>query len=167
MNQSVARDGAWGAAARDWAEAQEGTMRPIFEAVLEQTAIGPGSTVLDVACGTGLFCALALARGATAAGLDASAEQLVVARERVPQADFREGEMEALPFADGTFDLITCCNALQYAGDPAEALRKMRRVGRSGATVGILTISREGPHGAGVSFAALEPVRPPPGPNAP
>src|SRR3954469_20115707 len=103
MSHNMARDGAWGAAARNWAEVQEPLLRPLFATVLERTRVGPGSVVCDVACGTGLCCALAAGRGATVAGLDASAGQLAIARERTPAGDFREGDMEALPFAPAAF----------------------------------------------------------------
>ena len=168
MTNSMAREGStWGASARDWAEVQEPTLKPLFEVVLERTGIGPGSAVLDVACGTGLFCVLAAARGATVAGLDASPGQLAVARERLPAGDFREGDMGALPFATATFDLVTCCNALQYAADPVQTLREMRRVARPGAPVGILTSSRAGGQGGFSFFSALRAFLPPPPPDAP
>ncbi len=167
MSHSMIRDGAWGAAARDWAAVQEGTLHPLFARVLTQTGVGPGQAVLDVGCGTGLFCVLARACGASVAGLDASAGQLMVARERLPGADLREGAMEALPFADSHFDLVTCCNALQYATDTVVALREMRRVARPGGTVGILTGAPNGPKASQAYFQALEPLRPPPAPDGP
>jgi SAM-dependent methyltransferase len=163
MTDRPTRDGAWGAAARDWADAQEGTLRPLFEAVLDANHIGPGSAVLDIACGTGLYLTLAAARGATVAGIDASPGQLEVARERLPAADLREGEMDALPFEDGQFDLVTICNALQYAADTGTALKEMRRVLRPGGTIGILMQARPSGDtaGAGVFFTAIAPFRPP------
>ena len=167
MSHSMIRDGAWGAAARDWAAVQEGTLRPLFARVLEQTGVGPGHAVLDVGCGTGLLCLLARGCGANVAGLDASAGQLLVARERLPGADLREGVMEAPPFADDRFNLVTCCNALQYANDTAVALREMRRVARAGGTVGILTSAPNGPKASQAYFQALEPLRPPPAPDGP
>lgn len=163
MTERPTHDGAWDAAARDWAEAQEGTLRPLFEAVQDANQIGPGNSVLDVACGSGLSLTLAAARGATVAGIDASAAQLEVARERLPAADLREGEMDTLPFADAQFDLVTICNALQYAEDTVTALKEMRRVARPGGTIGILMQARPSGDtpGAGVFFAALAPFRPP------
>ena len=153
------RDGSWGAAARDWAEAQEATMQPVFEAVLDRAEIGEGKAVLDVGCGTGLLCLLAFQRGAAAAGLDASTGQLEVARERLPQADFRLGEMEQLPFEDEQFDLITSCNALQYSTDTVGTLREMARVAKPGAIVGIMTGSRTGPSGMSAFYSNLGELR--------
>lgn len=156
------RDGSWGAAARDWAEAQEGTMQPIFEAVLDKVGVGPGMAVLDVGCGTGLLCKLALDRGATAAGMDASPTQLQVARERVPGAEFTLGEMETLPYSDGQFDLITCSNALQYSMDAKGTLAEMKRITKPGGTVAIITGTRtrgSGPGGMGAFYSSLTELR--------
>ncbi len=159
-NARPGRDGAWGAAARDWAEAQEGTNRPIFETVLEKAEVGPGKSVLDVGCGTGLFLVLAKERGASVAGLDASTGQLEVARERLPGGDLRLGEMEQLPFGDGMYDLVSCCSALQYSMDPAGTLAEMKRVSKPGGMVAILTGARSsGPGGMGAFYSKLMEMR--------
>src|SRR6202041_2852479 len=89
----------------------------------------------DVGCGAGLFCALAAERGATVSGLDAAEGLLDVARSRTPSGDFRQGEMEELPFADGTFDVVTGFNSFQYAADPVNALRQAKRVSKPSAKV--------------------------------
>jgi ubiquinone/menaquinone biosynthesis C-methylase UbiE len=62
-----------------------------------------------------------------------------LARERVPAAGIRQGDLESLPFAEHTFDAITAFNSVQYAADPAAALRELRRVAKPGALVGIVT----------------------------
>src|SRR5690349_15705842 len=95
----------WGVRARDWAEVQEGLARPLYEAVLRKTGIGTATRVLDVGCGSGLFCVVAAERGARVTGIDATAPFIAIARERVPDADFRVGEMEVLPYGDKTFDV--------------------------------------------------------------
>ena len=48
-----AHDRLWGLRARDWADFQEGTVRPVFQAVLERTQVGPGTRYLDAGCGSG------------------------------------------------------------------------------------------------------------------
>jgi trans-aconitate methyltransferase len=63
-----------------------------------------GTRLLDVGCGAGLALQLAAKRGATVAGFDASAGLLEVARERVPEADLRQGDVETLPCPDGGFE---------------------------------------------------------------
>jgi len=53
----------WGTRARDWAEVQEGVAIPLYRAVLNKTAIGVGTSVLDIGCGSGIFCEMAAKRG--------------------------------------------------------------------------------------------------------
>ena len=59
--------------------------------------IGAATRVLDVGCGSGDFCALALDRGATVSGIDASPAMIEIARRRAPGADLRVNAMERLP----------------------------------------------------------------------
>jgi SAM-dependent methyltransferase len=71
--------------------------------------------VLDTGCGVGAFLRLAAARGARAFGLDASTALLDVARRRVPDADLRLADMEALAHDDATFDLVCGFNSFFFA----------------------------------------------------
>jgi SAM-dependent methyltransferase len=91
--------------------------------------------VLDIGCGAGAFLRLVAGRGAQPFGLDASANLLELARSRVPDADLRLGEMEALPYPDDSFDLVTGFNLFFFAGDMVAALREAGRVARPGAPV--------------------------------
>ena len=63
---------------------------------------------------------------------------LAVARVRVPAADVREGDLEAVPFADASFEAVTAVNSIFYAEDMAAAARELARVVRSGGRVVIL-----------------------------
>jgi ubiquinone/menaquinone biosynthesis C-methylase UbiE len=81
--------------------------------------------LLDVGCGSGLALQLAAKRGASVSGLDASAGLLEVARQRLAEADLRQGDVEQLPWADDSFDAATAFNAVQYATDPVQALREI------------------------------------------
>ena len=56
--------------------------------------------MLDVGCGTGVFLRLCADRGADVSGLDASDGLLEIARERVPEADVRLGDLQSLPYVD-------------------------------------------------------------------
>jgi SAM-dependent methyltransferase len=125
----------WGTDPRAWADLAEAHNRPLFEAVLDAAGVGPGTRVLDVGCGCGLTLLLAKERGAIPSGLDISPGLLHIARDRLPNADLRDGDMEFLPFADATFDAVTGVNAFQFAGDPRRALREAARVARPGARV--------------------------------
>jgi SAM-dependent methyltransferase len=125
----------WGTDPRAWADLAEAHNRPLFEAVLDAAGAGPGTRVLDVGCGTGLTLLLAAQRGAAPSGLDISPGLLGLARERLPDADLRAGDMESLPFGDAAFDAVTGVNAFQFAGDPRRALREAARVVRPGGRV--------------------------------
>ena len=90
----------WGARASDWANIQEGTVRPVYEAVLERTHVKSGTRYLDVGCGAGMAAQIAAARGAQVSGIDAAEALLDIARLRTPGGDFRLGDLEELPFED-------------------------------------------------------------------
>ena len=99
--------------------------------------------VLDIGCGVGAFLRLITERYAWAYGLDASDALLEVARARLPEADLRVGEMEALPYDDDTFDLVTGFNSFFFANDIVAAVREAGRVAKPGAAV---VIQVWGPH---------------------
>src|SRR6202451_1778802 len=125
----------WGTDPQAWAELAESHNRPLFEAVLDAARVGPGTSVLDVGCGSGLTLVLAGERGALVSGLDVSPGLLGVARERLPEGDLRDSDMESLPFPDAAFDAVVGVNAFQFAGDPRLALREAARVTRPGGRV--------------------------------
>lgn len=128
----------WGARARDWADVQEPRWRPVFETLLREAGVGRGTKLLDVGCGAGGALVVGRAIGAEVAGVDASEALVAIARERLPGARIETGEMEALPFADEGFDVVTGINAFPFAGDTVQALREARRVVRTGGTVAML-----------------------------
>jgi SAM-dependent methyltransferase len=124
----------WSARAATWAQ-QESRQAPVYEAVLDALGIGPGTTLLDVGCGSGVGLRLAADRGARVFGLDASQALLDIARARVPEADLHTGDLQFLPYADDTFDVVTGFNAFQFAADMTAALREARRVTKPGGRV--------------------------------
>src|SRR4051812_45684886 len=107
MGSAQVQGALWGAAARDWAELAEPVQRPFFEAALDAIGVWDGMALLDAGCGAGLALTIAAERGAVVTGLDASPGLLAVARERLPDADLREGDLEQLPYADDSFDAVT------------------------------------------------------------
>jgi SAM-dependent methyltransferase len=74
---------------------------------------------------------MAADRGAIVAGIDASSEFIEIAAARVPSADFRTGDIEALPWNDDAFDVVTGFSVFQFADDKVRALREAGRVTRS------------------------------------
>ena len=131
---------AWGHAAQDWAFLFEPYTRDAIETIFSKAKIGPGSDVLDVACGSGLAMARAARLGATTAGLDAAAAMIEIARRRNPQGDIRVGDMFDLPWPDRSFDLVTSFNGIW--GGCADAVAEMGRVLKPG---GMLAITFWGP----------------------
>ncbi|HEY1545459.1 MAG TPA: class I SAM-dependent methyltransferase [Xanthobacteraceae bacterium] len=156
----------WGTRAREWADLQEASFRPVYEAVFDATGLGHDSALLDVGCGAGLALQVAQSRGANASGLDAAAGLVEIARSRCPGADIRVGEIEALPFGDHTFDVTTGFNSFQYATDPPHALAEARRVTKPNGHV-VITVwgAAEKCELAG-HIAALGKLLPPPPPGA-
>ena len=126
----------WGDRPRGWAVTEEQQV-PTYEETLRRVPVGPGDRVLDAGCGTGVFLRMCADRGATVSGIDASAGLLALARERVPAAALRLGDLQALPYDDGTFDLVTGFTSFFYADDMVAALREAGRVARPGAPVAV------------------------------
>jgi SAM-dependent methyltransferase len=127
--KSATRQGRlWEAAAQDWAELQERMALPLWEAMLDAAAVGPGTRVLDAGCGAGGASVRAARRGAHVNGLDAAEALLAIARRRLPDGDFRTADLEALPYPSGTFDAILVADVLPYVADPVAVLRELRRV---------------------------------------
>jgi len=125
---------AWGDRALDWAYLIEPYARRANDALFDRVGVGPGTRLLDIACGSGYAASVAAARGAEVAGLDASEALIAIARARTPGADFRVGDMFALPFDDGCFDVATSFNGIWKGCEGA--LREARRVVRPGGLVG-------------------------------
>ena len=125
---------AWGERAADWAYLLEPYARRANDALFDRTRVGPGTRLLDIACGSGYAASVAADRGAQVAGLDASESLIAIARARTPAGEFRVGDMFALPFADNAFDVATSFNGIWKGCE--DALREARRVVRPGGMVG-------------------------------
>ncbi len=127
---------AWGSRAVEWAYLFEPYSRPANATVFDQCGVAQGTALLDVGCGSGFALRLAADLGAVVAGLDASAGLLAVARARTPDADLRVGDMDALPWGDASFEVVTAFNAIWYGCEAAaaEAARVLRPGGMFGMT---------------------------------
>ena len=125
---------AWGTRATDWAYLLEPYARTANDALFDRTGVGPGTEVLDIACGSGYAASVAAGRGAKVSGLDASEALIAIARARTPAGDFRVGDMFALPFDDDRFDVATSFNGIWKGCE--RALIEAGRVVRPGGLVG-------------------------------
>ena len=152
----------WGRAANDWASLQEVQHAPFFEATLDTAQVGSGVRFLDAGCGGGGASVLAAERGATVSGLDASAPLIEIAAERVPDGDFRVGDLEALPFDDDSFDAVIAANSIQYAEDRIAALRELARVATPEARIAVGLFASPEKVDFRVIFAAIRDALPEP-----
>jgi SAM-dependent methyltransferase/alkylhydroperoxidase family enzyme len=130
-------DEGWGRRAVDFAALLEPAACREYVAMHHHLGVGDGDRLLDIACGSGLAMELATVRGATVAGIDASPRLIAVARDRVPVADVRVGDMAALPWDDDSFDVVTSFRGLWAT--TREALAEARRVLRPGGRISVTT----------------------------
>lgn len=158
----------WGARAEDWAAYVEQVGLPLFGAALDAARVTAGTRLLDAGCGAGLLALLARLRGAEVAAIDAAPGMIEVARERLPGADVRVGDLESLPFTDADFDAVIAVNSVFYAADMAAAMNEIARVVRPGGRV---VLTAWGPPQKCEFLTAimpqLGPLMPPPPPGAP
>ena len=91
---------------------------------------GPVENMLDVGTGTGVFAEAFAQRGLPVSGVDVNPEMLSASRRFVPAGDFRLGTAEALPFPDGSFDLVFLGFVLHESDDPLTSLQESLRVAR-------------------------------------
>ena len=92
---------------------------------------------MDCGCGAGSFLRLAADRGAGVSGIDAAAELVTIAAGRMPNADVRVGNTEALPWPENSFDVVTGLSSFQFADDHVLALGEARRVSRDTIVIAV------------------------------
>ena len=130
-------DEGWGRRAVEFATLLEPANCREYVAVHRALGIENGVRLLDVGCGSGLALELAGICGAVCAGIDASRRLVAVARDRCPEGDIRVGDMQALPWDDGSFDVVTSFRGI-WGTTPAaveEAHRVLVPGGRLAITV--------------------------------
>jgi len=102
----------------------------------------PGEA-LDAACGTGRFAEFLSRRGHRVIGVDSSPDMLAYARRRVPDGEFRLGELDRLPLPDDSVDVIVCALALVHVPRLQPVLAEFARVLRPGGDLVISDIHHE------------------------
>jgi len=115
--------------------------------LLDEVPLTDVRMVLDVGCGTGfptIELAERLGPGSRVHGIDPWIAALRLAEEKItsrgtPNVTLHEGSASAMPFADGTFDLIVSNLGVNNFDDRAAAIRECRRVARKGATMALTT----------------------------
>jgi SAM-dependent methyltransferase len=126
---------------------------PLAPQFCDFAGVAPGRRVLDVGCGPGALTAELVRRlGAdSVAAVEPSGQFVAAARARHPDVDIRQAAAEALPFADGEFELALAQLVVHFMADPVQGLREMRRVARSGGTVAACVWD----HGGGIGPLSL------------
>ena len=102
---------------------------------LRVAKIRPGERVLDLATGTGITAIAARERGAHVTGVDLTPELLAVAKKKAEDEgfidiEFREGDAEALPFGDASFDVVLSTRGHMFAPDQSKVAAELARVTR-------------------------------------
>ncbi|MGW4339139.1 class I SAM-dependent methyltransferase [Rhodococcus koreensis] len=128
------------------AEFYESAFVPAFFAqwapiLCDAAGVAPGQRVLDVGCGTGIVARAAadlVVPDGTIVGVDLNEAMLTVARRVRPDIEFLQGNAEALPFLDESYDTVLCQMALMFFPDRPQALREMARVVTAGGTVAVV-----------------------------
>ena len=128
----------WQGVADKYDSVWSSSTRQFIPPLLEAAEVSAKMSILDVGCGPGYVSAAAAERGANPIGLDFSGEMIGIAKRMFPQIEFREGDAQNLPFADGSFDRVLANFALLHLAAPeracAEACRVLKPGGRFGFT---------------------------------
>ena len=136
---------------------------------VDRLDVVPGTSMLDVACGSGQLALVAARRGATVAGVDIATNAILAARGRAQaeglDARFDEGDAEALPYADASFDLVATLYGAMFAPRPELVAAELLRVCRPGGTIAMANWTREG--FVGKMFATIGRFIAPPGMPSP
>ena len=124
------------------------TTSAVGERIVGRLDPRPGEDVLDVACGTGNTAIPAALSGARVVGLDLTPELLAVARGRAADAgasvEWVEGDAEAMPFPDASFDVVLSTFGCMFAPRHEVAARQIARVLRPGGRIGLCCWTPDG-----------------------
>lgn len=114
--------------ARDFAQAAE----QCVPAIVAGAKVSPGERVLDLCCGHGIISASLAEAGVLVTGLDFSPAMLRMARARVPEAEFVEGDAMALPFEADAFSGVTIGFGMPHVPEPPKVMAEAHRVLKPG-----------------------------------
>jgi ubiquinone/menaquinone biosynthesis C-methylase UbiE len=121
---------------------------PVAEQLCDAVDLRAGRHVLDVATGSGNAAIAAARRLCTVTGIDYVPELLDRGRQRAAAegltVTFEEGDAEALPVLDGSFDVVLSTFGVMFTPDQAQAARELVRVTRPGGRIGLANWTPEG-----------------------
>lgn len=143
----------------------------VAEQLCDAADVLSGERVLDVACGSGNAAIAAARRFADAVGLDYVPELLEHGRERAAaeglEVEFVEGDAQALPFDDASFDVVTSTFGAMFAPDQERAAAELLRVCRPQGRIAMANWTPEGLVGGGFFAVTAKHAPPPPGIDPP
>jgi ubiquinone/menaquinone biosynthesis C-methylase UbiE len=120
----------------------------IADKFMSRIDLKPGMKVLDAACGTGNLAMLAAQRGCVTSGVDIARNLLVQARERAQHESldiaFSEGDAEAMPYADASFDAVVSMYGVMFAPRPERVVSELIRVTKPGGLIAMANWTQEG-----------------------
>jgi SAM-dependent methyltransferase len=152
----------------DYAAVARELIADLGPTLVRAAGVRPGDRVLDVAAGTGNVAIPAALAGADVVASDLTPELLEAGRQeaerRGVQVDWRQADAEALPFADGEFDVVLSCVGVMFAPHHQATADELVRVCRPGGTIGLISWTPEG--FIGQMFATMKPYAAPPPPGA-
>jgi len=105
--------------------------------LLKAARLRAGDKLLDVACGSGALAAAAREQGAQATGIDLTPGMIALAKAHHPGIDFREAEVEHLPFPGGAFDAAACNFGIGHSPYPERAVAECARVLKAGSCLAL------------------------------
>jgi SAM-dependent methyltransferase len=134
------------------------------EQFMARIDLQPGMKVLDAACGTGNLAVLASRRGCITSGIDIASNLIAQARERAKterlNIEYTEGDAEAMPYADASFDAVVSMYGVMFAPRPERIVSELHRVVKPG---GLIALANWAPDGfIGKMFAVFARHVPPP-----
>ena len=131
----------------DWYDTPTGQVVDRLEKALIFRLAQPrkGESALDVGTGTGHFACDLADRGLRVTGYDSSEAMLQIARSKDVDVTWKRGQAEALPFEEGSFDLVLSVASLEFMPDPELALAEMLRVCAPGGRVVVAVLNAKSP----------------------
>jgi ubiquinone/menaquinone biosynthesis C-methylase UbiE len=145
----------WGANIAGYDDAFGPVSRQTVCPMLDAANVAAGMRLLDVCCGPGMLAEGALARGASAVGVDFP-DVVKLAKKLVPVGDFQPGDAQALAFPDNSFDAVVCGYGIIHLPEPEKALREMFRVLRPGGRAAVSVWDSNTPNnGFSLVYAAV------------
>ena len=155
----------------DYTDVADRFVLPLGQAALEAATLAPGTEVLDVAAGSGNPAIPAAQAGARVTALDLAPSLLEIGRRRAREAgvdvDFVEGDAEALPFDDESFDVALSVVGVQFAPRHKLTARELARVVRPGGRIVLCSWSPRGFIGQFLETVAPRMPKPPEGASPP